>query len=469
MKLFLLLYAFAAVTRAADDPSTTAHDDGDVVAGPQDAKLQVVGLQDSISVAVEGKNVNEEHRKIMAKIGLNQVEEHMERVKSKVKDENIQGGEMKMHLTVPDKKYVEQEALQNNADLMRTETREGMTAKQNELNTAKDLAASKAKEILVGQGAQAIVLAVAAREHPVTVPGEHSGKHIMNADGTTTIQGVSAPQKQTTAEYHKKRRERERRKHPPKRPAQDQLAQDQPAQKRPARILPALNQPAQNQPARNQPAQNQPARNQPARNQPAQDQLAQDQIVKDAEEIRSGAPRPPPTDKELSDAVKELKQQAAEWGTDTTGSGESCSVSYGPRGLQRRGCGAANAKKSPAAKSPATVLNKHPGPKPATGPGKKLGKQEGRKSGRPHGKRPAIQGARSKGKQSSRKPTEKQTKQAPGKSGARKAFSTEKVPVRGRHKKNAAQGVMKAGGKKKTAIPKKERCYLKEITQEGYS
>lgn len=63
-----------------------------MVAGPKDVALQVTGLEDSISVAAEGKNENDEERKIMAKVGHDKVEEHMEKVKNRIDDEKNQGG-----------------------------------------------------------------------------------------------------------------------------------------------------------------------------------------------------------------------------------------------------------------------------------------------------------------------------------------------------------------------------------------
>lgn len=106
MKFFLFICALAVITRAADDPETTAQEVGQVVAGPKDVELQVTNLDDSISVAVEGKNDILEDRKIMAKVGSEQVEEHMERVKKKMDDEKLQGSEVKMQVTYPSKAYV---------------------------------------------------------------------------------------------------------------------------------------------------------------------------------------------------------------------------------------------------------------------------------------------------------------------------------------------------------------------------
>jgi hypothetical protein len=182
-----------------------------VVAGPKDVVLQVTGLEDSLSVAVEGKKENDEERKIMAKIGHDQVEEHMERVKSKVDDEKIQGAGMKMQLTYPAPGYVGKQSDLDDAYSLDTERGGGIRATQEKLDGAKNLAVSKAEEILRSQGAYAHVLASKPRKHPSNVPSEHSGKHIMHADGTISLQGEPALQRsKTTAEFLDYFRERQK-------------------------------------------------------------------------------------------------------------------------------------------------------------------------------------------------------------------------------------------------------------------
>ncbi|KAK7217078.1 hypothetical protein V2G26_005081 [Clonostachys chloroleuca] len=154
----------------------------------------------------------------MAKVGHDKVEEHMEKVKNRIDDEKIKGDEMKMQLTFPDPKYAETQGTVNDVYWLGAESRGGIKAEQDRLDDDKKLAVSKAKEILKGKGADLEVLSSKSRQHPVFVPGEHTGKHIMHADGTISLQGDPALQrKYTTAQLR------------PGRLAKYRQAKDQPA------------------------------------------------------------------------------------------------------------------------------------------------------------------------------------------------------------------------------------------------